>query len=273
MYKMGEAANPLRKPSQRHSTLQRQFTEVFILDKVQLQDAAGAEYVRQRVFIDLLLRARDAQLTEDDWNILLEWDPSRQTVETKADFEDATRLFYSKSEVNDYNGENVRALGTPVVKCAATLNCATARRAPADAASGLKTVLFLAKGAKVMLTKNLWQEVGLVNGIRGEVVEIVYTEGAPAPLPPCYVVVRFDGYTGPDWSSGKMYRGCVHISPVQSAWSSCGANGEGNTVTRTQLPLKLCWALTMHKSQGQRVVQRLGGSGMSQICPRFGRGR
>ena len=266
MYKMGEAANPLRKPSQRHSTLQRQFTEVFILDKVQRQDAAGAEDIRQRVFIDLLLRARDAQLTEDDWNILLERDPSRQTVETKADFEDATRLFYSKSEVNDYNGEKVRALGTPVVKCTATLNCATARRAPADTASGLKTVLFLGKGAKVMLTKNLWQEAGLVNGIRGEVVEIVYTEGAPAPLPPCYVVVRFDGYTGPDRSSGERYRGCVHISPVQSAWSSGGANGEGNTVTRTQLPLKLCWALTMHKSQGQTLDKAVIDLGKREAC-------
>ena len=49
-----------------------------------------------------------------------------------------------------------------------------------------------------MLTKNLWQEMGLVNGIRGEVVEIVYAEGAPAPAPPCYIVVMFDGYTGPD---------------------------------------------------------------------------
>ncbi|CAM9602813.1 unnamed protein product, partial [Ascophyllum nodosum] len=102
----------------------------------------------------------------------------------------------------------------------------------------LQAVLFLAKGAKVvMLTKNLWQEVGLVNGIRGGVVEIVYAEGAPAPSPPCYVIVRFDGYTGPDWSSGERYRGCVPISPVQTAWSSCGANGEGNTMTRTQLPL------------------------------------
>ena len=67
----------------------------------------------------------------------------------------------------------VRALGTPVVNCAATRSCATARRAPADAASGLETELFLAKVVKVMLTKNLWQEVGLVNGIREEVVEIV----------------------------------------------------------------------------------------------------
>ena len=63
-----------------------------------------------------------------------------------------------------------------------------------------------------MLTKNLWQEVGLVNGIRGEVVEIVYAEGAPAPAPPCYVVVRFDGHTGPDWSSGERYgRVCAHL--------------------------------------------------------------
>ena len=151
----------------------------------------------EKGFIDLP-RARDGELTKDDRN-LLERDPPRQTAETKADFEDATRLFYSKSEVNDYNGKKVRALGTPVVKCAATHNCATARRAPADAASGLETVLFLAKGAKVMLTKNLWRKVGLVNGIRGKVVEIVYAEGAPASAPPCYVVVRFDGYTGLDW--------------------------------------------------------------------------
>ena len=36
--------------------------------------------------------------------------------------------------------------------------------------------LYLAKGAKVMLTKNLYQQVGLVNGIRGEVVELVYVD-------------------------------------------------------------------------------------------------
>ena len=104
-----------------------------------------------------------------------------------------------------------------------------------------------------MLTKNLWQEGGLVNGIRGEVIELVYAEGTPAPSPPCYVVVRFDGYTGSDWSSGERYRGFVPISPEQSAWSSCGANEEGNAITRKQLPLKLCWALTMHKSQGQTL--------------------
>ena len=261
MHKMREAAAPLRESSQRHSTLQRQSAVVFILDKVQGQDAAGADDVRQRGFIDLLPRAREGELTEDDWNILLERDPSRQTAEIKADFEDATRLFYSKSEV-DYNGKKVRAFGTPVVKCAATQNCATAC-APADAASGLETVLFWAKGAKVMPTKNLWQEVGLVNGIRGGVVGIVYAEGATAPSPPCYVIVRFDEYTRPDWSSGERYRGCVPISPVQSAWSLCGANGEGNTITRT---LKLCWALTMRKLHGQTLDKALIDLGKRGAC-------
>lgn len=128
-------------------------------------------------------------------------------------------------------GKKVRNIVNPVLKPAARHNRGTARRAPADAASSLETILFfLAKGEKVMLAKNLWQEVRLGNGIRGEVVEVVHTEGEPAPAPPSSVVVRFDEYTGPDWSS---FPRAIDVVVVQR-------NGEGNTMTRTQLPLKRC---------------------------------
>ena len=42
--------------------------------------------------------------------------------------------------------------------------CADARKATAVTAEGLERDPYLAKGAKVMLTKNLYQQVGLVNG-------------------------------------------------------------------------------------------------------------
>lgn len=44
-----------------------------------------------------------------------------------------------------------------------------------------------------MLTNNLHQEVGLVNGVREEVVDIVCARGKPTPAPPPYVLVKFDG--------------------------------------------------------------------------------
>ena len=69
-----------------------------------------------------------------------------------------------------------------------------------------------------MLTKNLYQQVGLVNGIRGEVVELVYADDAPPPKLPLYVVVMFRGNSGGEWSSQERYRGCVPISPVDSTW-------------------------------------------------------
>ena len=58
-----------------------------------------------------------------------------------------------------------------------------------------------------MLTKNLYQQVGLVNGIRDEVVELVYADDAPSPKLPLYVVVKFSGYSG---GNGRLRR-CIEV--------------------------------------------------------------
>ena len=130
----------------------------------------------------------------------------------------------------------------------------------ADTAEGLERDLYLAKGAKVMLTKNLYQQVGLVNGIRGQVVELVFAEDAPPPNLPLYVVVKFRGYSGGEWSSQERYRGCVPISPVDTTWQ------DGGTQVRTQLLLRLCWAITIHKSQGQTLEKAVIDSGPKEAC-------
>ena len=90
-----------------------------------------------------------------------------------------------------------------------------------------------------MLTSNLWVDVGLVNGAMGTIQAICYRTGGPPDLP-IAVMVRFDSYSGPTFPDST-----VPITPLLRTWSSSGGQ-----CSRLQLPLKLAWAVTIHKSQG-----------------------
>ena len=65
-----------------------------------------------------------------------------------------------------------------------------------DGSDELNMELLLIKDARVMLTSNLWIEVGLVNGALVYIQSIVYCPGSASPLPPSYVLVNFDSYSG-----------------------------------------------------------------------------
>ena len=62
---------------------------------------------------------------------------------------------------------------------------------------GLDTVMFLSKNAEVLLTFNLWAEVGLCNNSFRVVEQFWYTVAAGPPSLPIAVLVHFPGYTGP----------------------------------------------------------------------------
>ena len=63
--------------------------------------------------------------------------------------------------------------------------------------SGLEPVVFLAKGARVMLTMNLWSIVSLCDGATGTVVYFIYQNNHQPPDLPTAVIVEFENYRGP----------------------------------------------------------------------------
>ena len=134
----------------------------------------------------------------------------------------------------------LQASGQPIATFKAVHTGANAAKAPDDDAGGLEAVVCRANSARVMLTSNLWVDVGLVNGAMGTLQAICYGTGGPPDLP-IVVMVRFDSYSGPTFPDGT-----VPITPLRRCWSSSG----GGQCSRLQLPLKLAWAVTVHKSQG-----------------------
>ena len=95
-----------------------------------------------------------------------------------------------------------------------------------------------------MLTMNLWTDVGLCNGAIGTVLDFVYAESKQPPCFPIRVLVQFDEeYKGLSVSS--MFQRCVSICPITQVSGSLG-----QTYERQQLPLRLAWAMRIHKCQG-----------------------
>lgn len=96
--------------------------------------------------------------------------------------------------------------------------------------------LELKKGAKVMCTKNN-PEKGFVNGSIGEVIKFSTKTTFP--------IIRF--------TSEKGYVREVEIEPME--WSV--DDGGRKVATIKQIPLRLAWAMTIHKSQGMSLDEAM----------------
>lgn len=202
-----------------------------VRETIQLQ-----QIVRQAdpVFQQVLHEARRGELSSQSITIL----KNRQGLDWQQELIRPTLLFTRRAEVDLVNEKNFKALQgerrpfhvETVFAPFETLRGLTeqspnVKRAieKLDKDSPYVSELVLAIGAQVMLLVNKYPEAGLVNGSRG-------------------VVVGFDSTGGPlvQFRCG----GPVLISAT--TWESDEIEG----VFRKQIPLRLAYAITIHKAQG-----------------------
>ena len=160
-------------------------------------------------------------------------------VQDMSSFANALHLYPTVEAVVEHNVAKLRELSQPTATIKAVHTGAGAAKATSDDAGGLEAIVCIAKSARVMLISNLWVDMGLVNGAIGTVKAICYQTGGPPDLPVA-VMVMFDKYCGP-----TLHDGTVPVTPIRHSWSSSGVQ-----CSRLQIPLKLAWAVTIHKSQG-----------------------
>ena len=222
------------------------FDKAIVLNQVMRQ---SGQQPGQVLFRAILHRMRNGSSTEDYWRELMK--RTRSQLSNDSHFTSALYLHPTVEAVVEHNVAKLHALGQPIATINAVHTGPNASKASPDDAAGLKPVTSLAHGARIMLTANLWVEAGLVNGAMGTVVAICYKTSQSSPHLPVSVMVRFDYYSGPTLPDGT-----VPICPIRRTWSASGAQ-----CSRQQLPLKLAWAVTIHKAQGMtldKVVVNVG---------------
>jgi hypothetical protein len=214
------------------------------------------------VFFDgFLTRLHDGINTEDDWTSMCA--QSRSTmhpIKWQNEFggDDVMHLYCTNKEVAKRNIQCLKNAGTPIVQINAS-HTGRGHAATSNQSGGLEKRTYLCLGASVLLTSNVWQNVGLCNGATGTVVDIIYNSEIGAPgLPACVVVDFGSSYTGPSFFSvNSIYNdGFVPVYPKTEHWET--VDGDQKTShSCTMIPLQLSYAWTIWKAQGQTVKSKI----------------
>jgi hypothetical protein len=141
------------------------------------------------------------------------------------------------------------AHGHPIARSTAVHSVPEAKHATETIAKGFQVELYLMKGMRVMLRKNVWTAAGLVNGSLGDIYDVLFD-----PQTETFVaLVDFPSYTGP-----QAFVNCPKtVVPIMFEKAEFqvgkGKNGKKQMATRNQLPLVMAWATSIHKSQGMTI--------------------
>jgi len=143
------------------------FDESVFLTAVQRQQGED-----QAPFRHALEELRKADVSVPSWQLLTSRCSVTISPEELDSFGDALRIYPTKAQVVRYNHDHMLGLTSRAVQVEAIHEGVGSERVESSNAGNLVKQLPLCIGCRVMLTRNLWTNVGLFNGARGAVHDI-----------------------------------------------------------------------------------------------------
>lgn len=202
-------------------------------------------------FRDLQLRARDGDLTREDY----EWMKLHMNIDERRgdlQLDDAAtyRLVTTRAKRDELNTTELRrciGAGRPAITIKAQGNTPYAKQGDEDDFGGLQRTLQLCIGARVMVTHNLCVAYGLVNGTLGVVHDILVSPKDPNEVAAVLLRVkrrtsRQEGYSGPCFLRGELAADDPATEVVVSIGRfHCAIYERKLTHERGQFPIMLAW--------------------------------
>ena len=196
----------------------------------------------------VLNRMKDGKCNLDDWKFLKQFFYYDQKEIDTDEFKNVIRLFPdNESKVKCNLNQLDKMTNEPKLVLKAKHNHSKGNGKNAEFFEGLEKNILVKKGARIMITNNLWCAAGVVNGATGTIKYIVYDGINQPPKLPSYIIVQLDEYNGPPCFSGEDFKNCIPLQPITKQGTNLI---NGIQLTRTQYPIVLAYALTIHKSQG-----------------------
>ena len=161
---------------------------------------------------------------------------------------DAPFIAAKRKDVDQQNTNMLQTIDSPIEVIKAADIC----RTKSGILKKLPLEVTVAQNARVMLTANIDVSDGLVNGVTGIVTSIIH--GSLPHGQPEAICVMFDNpRVGRQWRNKNPPPRNVHKCSIVLRPHKEIYRIRLNHVTRYQYPLKLAWALTIHKVQGMTM--------------------
>ena len=243
----------------------KEVTRLIFNERLDKRDSDAREYS------EILNRLHDGKNTKTD-AALINKKCSRHVM-TRAEWrrrgftnDDTMHLFTTNAASKRHNRIMINNMVSPIALVQAE-NKGNGQNASSENTQNLENSMYLAVGASVIITSNICRSV--VNGSRGIVKEIIYKNEESAPAVPAIVWTEINTFNGntffPNDPSRKKW---FPIRPKSHIWWTEEKKKRGQVAnsidkkgwienSRTMLPMKLSWALTVWKAQGQTIRSKI----------------